>query len=144
MLGITGSVSGSLTTSWTSHSSVSGDIPAGNRVETMVTQRRQVKQYTYELPITFAGYVALHYPDPIPVLESPPQDRDPANAPTNVIARNIQYLGLVRSGEYFRPKGIAETVSALDVEHTIFAPERIAPAPNEQLSKKRLHYLEPA
>lgn len=140
MLGVTGSISGSLTTSWTSRSSVSGDIPAGNRVETMVTQRRRVTQYTYEMTITFAGYVALHYHDPIPVLESPPQDRDPQNSPTNVIARNISYLGLVRPGETYRPKGIAETVSALEVEHTIFAPERIYPT-NEPLSKQRPHYL---
>ncbi|PRW62303.1 hypothetical protein [Actinopolyspora mortivallis] len=138
MLGITASVSGSLTTSWSSRSTISGDIPGGQRVETLATQRRQVKQYTYELPVTFAGYVALHYPDRAPVRELTLQDFEPEGA--EVVARDIRLLGLVEHGEQYRPKGIAETVSALDVEHTAFAPERIAPAA-EQLNEKRPHNL---
>ncbi|MCG1020003.1 hypothetical protein, partial [Mycetohabitans sp. B4] len=51
MLGITGSISGSLTTSWKSTSSLSGNIGGNSQVQTIATQRRQVQQYTYTLPV---------------------------------------------------------------------------------------------
>ncbi|AUH52234.1 hypothetical protein CXB49_16145 [Chromobacterium sp. ATCC 53434] len=139
LLGITGSVSGSLTTSWSSASSLSGDIAAANRVETMVTQRRQIRQFIYELPIDFAGYVALHYPNPVPVTDAPPQSPTPATS--NVIAHNLAALGnLLPAGRPYRSLGIAETVSDLNVEHTVFATEPLAPVP-DGLNIARPHYL---
>lgn len=112
-------------------------------METIATQRRQVKHYIYELPISLAGYVSLHYAKPVPANagETPPQDpTDPSDKPVNLIARNIQRINLVQSGKSYRPKGIAETVSALNVEHTIFASESIASA-NDNLNTKQPHYL---
>ncbi|SUX35482.1 hypothetical protein [Chromobacterium violaceum] len=139
MLGITGAVGGSLTTSWTSNSSVSGSVAAASRVETMVTQRRQIRQYIYQLPIDVAGYVALHYPLPVPVGDSPPQA--PSTAKVNVIARNISSLSnLLPAGQSYRSTGMAETVSALAVEHTVFASEPISAA-NNALSIDRPHFL---
>ncbi|MGC0155361.1 hypothetical protein ACPRNU_23110, partial [Chromobacterium vaccinii] len=138
MLGITGSASGSLTTSWTSSSSLSGLIVPG-RVETMVTQRRQVRQFIYELPIDVAGYVALHYPNPVPVTDVPPQSPTPETS--NVIAHNLAALGnLLPAGQPYRSLGIVETVSALNVEHSVFATEPLYPVP-DGLNIARPHYL---
>ncbi|WP_081072109.1 hypothetical protein [Burkholderia cepacia] len=147
LLGITGSVSGSLTTAWKSSSTVSGSFTGPSRVETMATQRRQIKQFTYELPVTFAGYVALHYPNEgADVTDSPPQIRSRSRVPEKVIASKITRLKLFEDGEPFRPKGVAETVSALDVEHVIFGTEAIQGVGGlggsaEPLSKARRHYL---
>ncbi|EFV12707.1 hypothetical protein [Segniliparus rugosus] len=143
LLGLTGSVGGSVTTSWTSTSEVSGDIPAASAVQTMATQRRQVKQYTYELPITFGGFVALHYPQPVSVERGSPQD--PATNTATVIARDISALGLADvstpSGIAYRPKGVAELVSTLGVEHIVFDEEEI-PDSGQTFSYPRKHYLE--
>jgi hypothetical protein len=124
MLGITASVSGSLTTSWTSTSTISGDIAANSRVRTIATQRRAVKQYSYEIPVTFAGFFAVNYDVPAPIQATPPQDYTPPNNTANVVARNINVIDLVKGG-YFRRKGTVETVSALAVEHTAFETEAI-------------------
>ncbi len=119
MLGITGSVSGSVTASSTSSSEMSGviswseaDLPS--RMKAIVTQRRQVRQYFYELPITLAGFVVLHYPRP--VTASAASTGLPGEQSGDYIAMGIANLGL---GTY-RPKGIAETVSAIHVDHTLF------------------------
>ncbi|MFP3116682.1 hypothetical protein ACPCK9_07265 [Streptomyces koyangensis] len=120
-LGITASVGGSLTTSWASKSQISGKVPAGSRVEVIVTQRRALKQYTYEIPVTFSGLLAVQYDVPVAVL-SPPQPRDyPGLAP--VVARDIADLDLADGG--FRMKGLAEVVSALEVHHTMFDGESL-------------------
>lgn len=120
MLGITASVSGSLTTSWGSKSTVSGDLAPNTRVETIATQRRVQKSYFYEIPVTFARLFAVHYKVPAEVL-SPPQ---PSACPRldNVVARNIDDIKLVKDGK-FRQKGMAETVSVLVAEHTVFNAE---------------------
>ena len=139
MLGITGSISGSLTTTWNSSSTVSGNIPAGTSVETMATQRRQVKQYTYELPITFGGYIALHYEGlVIPFGEAYSPQLNQID-PSNVVTREINTLGLVKSGKYFRPMGIAETVSTLDVSHVIFERKAIILDVSQTLGTNRPH-----
>lgn len=139
MLGITGSISGSLTTSWTSTSSLSGDIVGNSQVQTIATQRRQVQQYTYTLPVTTAGFVALHYPEPVPVGDTPPQD--PSQEKVNVIARNVAYLNNLRpTGQPFLVKGLAETVSALEVDHAVFAADPINAA-NSALNIKQPRYL---
>ncbi|EDY49670.1 hypothetical protein [Streptomyces clavuligerus] len=126
-LGLTASVSGTLTTSWASKSEISGTVQPGSRVETLVTQRRAVKQYTYEIPVTFSGLLAVKYDVPVAVL-SPPQ---PGEYPglDEVVARDIADLGLAGGG--FRMKGLAEVVSALEVHHTMFDGESLTGSERE-------------
>ncbi|MER5857300.1 hypothetical protein ACFV2Z_34625 [Streptomyces sp. NPDC059688] len=122
LLGISGSVGGSLTTSWASKSQISGKVPPGSRVETIVTQRRCRKLYCYEIPVTFSGLIAVKYDVPVAVL-SPPQ---PGNHPglDHVVARPISDIDLAGGG--FLMHGWAEVVSALDVHHTMFDSEGLA------------------
>jgi len=126
MLGITASVGGNLTTSWASTSQISGDVQPNSRVQTTATQRRTRKQYTYEIPVTFSGFLAVRYDVPAAVL-SPPQ---PAGYPglEHVVARDINDLDLTAGGP-FRLKGWAEIVSALDVQHTVFDGESLTNSP---------------
>jgi hypothetical protein len=138
MLALTGSISGDLTTSWTSRSSVSGEVPSNGRIETMVTQRRQVVQHIYELPINFGGFVALHYPEEVYVQNTPPQAAQPPKS--QVIAQKMLSMGLVDRDLQYRPKGIAETISRLNVDHTIFGGES-APNKNQGYEQPRQHYL---
>jgi hypothetical protein len=119
--GVAASVGGSLTTSWGSKSQISGTVPAGSRVETLVTQRRTHKQYTYEIPVTFSGLLAVQYEVPVPVL-SPPQSDDYPGL-DRLVARDISDIGLAGGG--FRMKGLAEVVSALEVHHTMFDRESL-------------------
>ncbi|MEU9125269.1 hypothetical protein AB0C96_36470 [Streptomyces sp. NPDC048506] len=121
MLGITASVGGSLTTSWASKSQISGQVPPNSRVQTIVTQRRTRKQYSYEIPVTFSGLIAVKYDVPVAVL-SPPQ---PGEYPglDQLVARDIGDLDLAGGG--FRMKGLAEVVSALEVHHTMFDGESL-------------------
>ncbi|MGA5895270.1 hypothetical protein [Streptomyces venetus] len=121
LLGITASVGGSLTTSWASKSQISGQVPPGSRVETIVTQRRCRKQYCYEIPVTFSGLIAVKYDVPVAVL-APPQ---PADHPglDQLVARDIGDIDLAGGG--FRMKGLAEVVSALEVHHTMFDGESL-------------------
>ncbi|MFE4667232.1 hypothetical protein ACFRI7_26865 [Streptomyces sp. NPDC056716] len=121
MLGITASVGGTLTTSWASKSEISGTVEPDSRVETIVTQRRARKEYTYEIPVTFSGLLAVRYDVPVAVL-SPPQSGD-YPALDRVVARDIGDLDL--SGGGFRMKGLAEVVSALEVHHTMFDGENL-------------------
>ncbi|MFH8293655.1 hypothetical protein [Streptomyces sp. NPDC018059] len=120
-LGIAATVGGSLTTSWASKSQISGKVPPNSRVETIVTQRRTRKQYTYEIPVSFSGLLAVNYAVPVAVL-SPPQ---PATYPglDTVVARDIGDIELAPGG--FRMKGMAEVVSALDVHHTMLDAEAL-------------------
>lgn len=121
MLGITGSVGGTLTTSWMSNSQISGEVPEGSRVHTLVSQRRVRKQYVYEIPVTFSGLLGVLYDVPVAVL-SPPQ---PGTYPglAKLVARDIADLDLAGGG--FRMKGLAEVVSALEVDHTMFDGESL-------------------
>lgn len=121
-LGITASVGGSLTTSWTSQSQISGEVPPDSRVETIVTQRRTCKQYTYEIPVTFSGLLAVKYAVPVAVL-SPPQSEDYPGL-EELVARDIADIDLAGRGG-FRMKGLAEVVSALEVHHTMFDGESL-------------------
>ncbi|MFF9457714.1 hypothetical protein [Streptomyces flaveolus] len=115
-LGIQGSVSGSLHTSWTSKSQISGEVPPGGRVETLVTQRRCHKHYSYEIPVTFSGFIAVHYAAPVAVLTPPQPGTYPGLAQT--VARPISILDLATGG--FHLHGLAEVMSVLDVLHTMF------------------------
>jgi hypothetical protein len=148
MLGLTGSLSGTVTTSWTSSSSVSGDIAPNTRVQTMATQRRQIRQYTYQMPVTFDGYVGLHYPQPVPMEAQPPQrnnQNSPEGVPSNydhVIAVPIQKLQLHSPDRPYTAKGVAETVSTLGVDHVIFD-EEDTPNRGEVFSDLNKHNLDP-
>jgi hypothetical protein len=125
MLGITASVSGSLTTSWNSKSTISGEVSGNSRVVTRATQRRVMKQYLYQLPVTFAGYFAANYPVPVRILDGV----QPYNGSyyANVIACDITSGNqLVQTGKSFRNiilQGTADDVSTLAVEHTVFEKE---------------------
>ncbi|MGW2462303.1 hypothetical protein ACWC2M_25245 [Streptomyces sp. NPDC001761] len=124
LLGISASVGGSLTTSWASKSQISGQVPAGSRVRTVVTQRRTRKQFTYEIPVTFSGLIAVKYDVPVPVL-SPPQPGYPGL--DGLVARDIGDIDLAGGG--FRMKGLAEVVSALEVDHTMLDVENLTYSP---------------
>ncbi|WP_275466924.1 hypothetical protein [Streptomyces noursei] len=128
MLGITGSVGGSLTTSWASNSQISGEVPPGSRVDTIVTQRRVRKQYSYEIPVTFSGLLAVKYDVPVAVL-SPPQSRNHPGL-EYVVARDLGDVDLA-GGNGFRMKGLAEVVSALEVHHTMFDGESLTGSERE-------------
>ncbi|MEU2339847.1 hypothetical protein ABZ608_41045 [Streptomyces sp. NPDC013172] len=132
MLGIMASVGGSLTTSWASNSQISGEVPLGSRVETIVTQRRTRKQYSYEIPVTFSGLLAVQYAVPVAVL-SPPQPRSYPGL-DHVVARSLGDIDL-GGGNGFRMKGLAEVVSALEVHHTMFDGESLTG------SERELHKL---
>ncbi|MFE7622559.1 hypothetical protein [Streptomyces sp. NPDC057509] len=132
MFGITGSVGGSLTTSWGSNSQISGDVPPGCRVRTLVTQRRTRKQYSYEIPVTFSGLLAVKYDVPVRVL-APPQPGDYPGL-DHLVARDISDIDLA-GGNGFRMKGWAEVVSALEVHHTMFDGESLTG------SERELHKL---
>lgn len=140
MMGITASVSGSLATSWTSHSTLSGDVAPSSRVTTIATQRRAAKEYSYQIPVTFAGFFAVYYDVPAP-MQIPPQELSESEPPqTNtakVVARNIAFTNmLVPQDGKFLKKGRVETVSALAVEHTVFATEALPPD-DQPLYKKQ-------
>ncbi|MFD0309638.1 hypothetical protein [Streptomyces sp. NPDC127119] len=125
LLGISASVGGSLTTSWASKSQISGQVPPDSRVETIATQRRCRKQYSYEIPVTFGGLLAVKYDVPVAVL-SPPQSGDYPGLDL-VVARDIGDIGLAGGG--FRMKGLAEVVSDLEVHHTMFEGESLTDSP---------------
>ncbi|KAA0932105.1 flagellar basal body L-ring protein FlgH [Streptomyces apricus] len=128
-LGVAATVGGSLNTSWASKSQISGKVPPNSRVETLVTQRRTRKQYTYEIPVTFSGLIAVQYAVPVAVL-SPPQSGDyPGLSP--LVARDIGDIDLTPGD--FRMLGLAEVVSALDVHHTMLDGESLA------VSEQTLH-----
>jgi hypothetical protein len=131
MLGITGSVSGSLTTSFKTSSTLSGDV--ASRVDVLATQRRQVRRFDYEYPISFGGWVALYYPEPVEVKETRP-DGPQAQEPkySRVIAWKLGETGtaaeafdLTDEGKPFLQKGEAEVVSTLAGVHEVFELETL-------------------
>ncbi|MGW7434361.1 hypothetical protein ACWGIN_33120 [Streptomyces sp. NPDC054861] len=130
-LGIAATVGGSLNTSWASKSQISGKVPPQSRVQTFVTQRRTRKQYTYEIPVTFSGLIAVKYAVPVAVL-SPPQSGTYPGL-DQLVARDIGDIDLAPGG--FRMKGLAEVVSALEVHHTMLDGESLAVSP-QTLSKQ--------
>ncbi|MEV0416522.1 gluconolaconase [Streptomyces sp. NPDC050448] len=125
-LGITGSVSGSLTTEWKHVSSVSLEV--SSRADVMATTRRQIRQFDYEFPVTFGGWVALYYPEPVEVKETAKQGAEPGYS--KVIAWKLGEAALDSSrfdladeGKRFMQKGTAETVAVRAGEHRVFQPE---------------------
>jgi hypothetical protein len=128
MLGITASASGSLTTSWASKSTISGDVDGHARVTTRATQRRVKRKYVYQLPVTFAGYFAAHYPEPVQIKDANVQP-NVSNGYAEVIALCITDDNqLVPIGKPFRSiilEGTADDESTLVVEHTVFEKESL-------------------
>ncbi|MFF4982422.1 hypothetical protein ACFY3O_20495 [Streptomyces sp. NPDC001046] len=124
-LGIAATVGGSLNTSWASKSQISGKVPPNSRVQTLVTQRRSRKQYSYEIPVTFSGLIAVQYAVPVTVLSPPQSGLYPGL--DQVVARDIGDVDLTPGG--FRMKGLAEVVSALEVHHTMLEGESLAVSP---------------
>lgn len=114
-LGIAATVGGSLTTSWASKSQISGKVPANSRVQTLVTQRRTRREYTYEIPVAFSGLIAVNYAAPVAVLSPPQPGAHPGLG--RLVARDIADIDLAPGG--FRMKGLAEVVSALEVHHAL-------------------------
>ncbi|MEU9713969.1 hypothetical protein [Streptomyces sp. NPDC047976] len=127
-LAITASVGGTLTTGWTSRSQISGQVPPLSRMATLATQRRTRKEYTYEIPVTFSGLLAVMYDVPVAVL-APPQSRDYPGL-DRLVARDIGDIDLA-GGNGFRMKGLAEVVSALEVHHTMFDSESLTGSDRE-------------
>ena len=131
MLGITASVSGSLTTGFKTSSTLSGDV--ASRVDVLATQRRQVRRFDYEFPISFGGWVALYYPEPVEVKEvhpNGPQAQDPKYS--QVLAWKLGETGAVTEafdltdeGRPFLQKGEAEVVSTLAGVHEVFELETL-------------------
>ncbi|MFI6574816.1 YncE family protein [Nocardiopsis sp. NPDC050513] len=131
MLGITASVSGSLTTAFKTSSTLSGKV--GSRVDVLATQRRQVRRFDYEYPISFGGWVALYFPEPVEVKETRPngpQAQEPEYS--TVIAWKLGETGapteafdLTDEGKPFMQKGEAEVVSTLAGVHEIFELEKL-------------------
>ncbi|MER6350073.1 YncE family protein [Streptomyces sp. NPDC001595] len=131
MLGITASVSGSLTTAFKTSSTLSGEV--GSRVDVLATQRRQVRRFDYEFPISFGGWVALYYPEPVEVKETRPQGpqaQEPAYS--KVLAWKLGETGtateafdLSDQGRPFTQKGEAEVVSTLAGVHEVFELEKL-------------------
>ncbi|QHC23527.1 YncE family protein [Streptomyces sp. GS7] len=131
MLGITASVSGSLTTAFKTSSTLSGEV--ASRVDVLATQRRQVRRFDYEYPISFGGWVALYYPEPVEVKETRP-DGPQAKEPkySRVIAWKLGETGTVTEafdltdeGKPFMQKGEAEVVSTLAGVHEVFELETL-------------------
>ncbi len=131
MLGITASVSGSVTTSFKTSSTLSGKV--GSRVDILATQRRQVRRFDYEFPISFGGWVALHYPEPVEVKETRPTGPQAAEPKySKVIAWKLGETGtatesfdLTDEGKPFMQRGEAELVSTLAGVHEIFDLEKL-------------------
>lgn len=147
-LSLKGTISGTLTTSWKSTSNVSGVMPGNSRVETLATQRRQVKQFTYEIPITFGGVFALNYnelvkPDGLTIDKQPLLNPSIA-PPAKTIPAKIEFLKLGSKEDgngLYRPKGMAETVSTLDVTHTIFEEKAYTKDASQEFGTERPHNL---
>ncbi|MEU3853914.1 gluconolaconase [Streptomyces sp. NPDC029554] len=128
MLGITASVSGSLTTAWKHTSSLSLKVPS--RVDVMATTRRQIRRFDYAIPVTFGGWLALYYPEPVPVQWTPPQAATPRHAkvlawPLGEIAQASNHFDMADENRRFLQKGVAEVVAVRVGEHRVFQPEKI-------------------
>lgn len=128
LLGITASVSGSLTTSWASKSTISGDVEGNTRVATRATQRRVVRRYGYTIPVTFVGHFAANYDVPVKI-PNPHIQPPSGNGYAKVIALDITLeKQLLQNGKPFRKlllQGTADDVSTLAVEHTVFEKEAL-------------------
>jgi hypothetical protein len=141
MLGISASVSGSFTTQFKGSFSLSGTVDS--RAVVRATQRRKVSKFDYELPITFGGFVALYYEEPVEFnaienvegedfeTRKRAQTRDqsgrtPPEEYYQVVARAVDVVELIEDGKnYLTQKGEAEIVSVLAGEAEVFELEKL-------------------
>ncbi|MFI9344016.1 gluconolaconase [Streptomyces sp. NPDC052773] len=142
MLGISASVSGSFTTQFKGSFSLSGTVDSRSVVR--ATQRRKVSKFDYELPITFGGFVALYYDEPVEYASiqniegvedaetrkrAQTRDQSGSTEPEKycqVVARAVDVLELIKDGKkYFTQKGEAEIVSVLAGEAEVFELEKL-------------------
>ncbi|MCC9305626.1 gluconolaconase [Kitasatospora sp. RB6PN24] len=128
MLGASAAVSGSVTTEWNHVSSVS--VEFGSRVDVLATVRRELRQFAFEFPVTFGGWVALYYPRPVAVKETPPQANDPRYAQViawklGEVADDGSNFDLADEGRRFLQKGTAEIAGARIGEHRVCQPEAL-------------------
>jgi hypothetical protein len=135
MLGVTASVSGSLNTSWKHTSSIS--LTVSSRVDVMATTRRQIRRFTYEIPVTFGGWAALYYPEPVAVQWTPPQASEPQYSQViawrlGELADNSNNFDMADDGKRFMQQGVAEVVAVKVGEHRVFQPELIDVASQKQ------------
>ncbi|MQS11060.1 gluconolaconase [Streptomyces kaniharaensis] len=135
MLGASASIGGSLTAEWNHVSSLSVEV--SSRVDVLATVRRQVRQFEFEFPVTFGGYVALYYPEPVAVKETPPQAGDPQYSRViawklGEFADNAGNFDMADPGRRFMQKGIAEVVAVRVGEHRVFQPEELDYANQKQ------------
>lgn len=137
MLGITGSIGGSVTFQSRNSLQLSGQVDT--RAVVRATQRRKVVKYDYELPITFGGYISLYYNEPVEfaVNETDNTERrkkvqtrdgsgqtEPAKY-SQVIAQEVDVLNLTNGKKYFSQKGEAEIVSTLAGDIEVFELEAL-------------------
>ncbi|WP_280276828.1 hypothetical protein [Nocardia wallacei] len=138
MLGITSSIGGKLTTQFRSSLQLSGKIDT--RAVVRATQRRKISRFDYELPITFGGYIALYYDEPVEfgsltskdrAARRKAQTRDDSGRTEpeqyyQIIAHDIDVLELIEDGrEYLSQKGEAEIVSTFAGEMEVFELESL-------------------
>ncbi|MGF1425680.1 gluconolaconase [Kitasatospora sp. LaBMicrA B282] len=128
MLGGSASVSGSLTTEWNHSSSL--QVQFGSRVDVLATVRRELRQFGFEFPVTFGGYLALYYPQPVEVKETPPQAGTPRYAQVitwklGEVADDPSHFDLADDGRRFLQTGTAAVAGARIGEHRVFQPESL-------------------
>ncbi|MEV5545982.1 gluconolaconase [Streptomyces sp. NPDC052309] len=141
MLGVTASVSGSLTTSWKHTSSLS--LKVSSRIDVMATTRRQIRRFKYEIPVTFGGWAALYYPKEVAIptaqeIPSTPQAGEPKYShvlawPLGELADSTNNFDMADEGKRFMQKGVAEEVAVRVGEHRVFQPETIDVSQKEPL-----------
>ncbi|MFF4740939.1 gluconolaconase [Streptomyces sp. NPDC001262] len=138
MLGITASVGGELTTEWTRESEISGTLPS--RADVIATVRRRICRYNYKIPVTFGGWIAVHYPRPVkvpppptPTWPPPPTQPGPQPTPPDYsqviafplaeIAKGTNSFDMADANRKFMLLGTAETNVVTEGEHRIYQPE---------------------
>lgn len=137
MLGITGSIGGLVTFQSRNSLQLSGQVDT--RAVVRATQRRKVVKYDYELPITFGGYIALYYDEPVELASNETADKErrrkvqtrdgsgqtEPDKYTQVLAQDIDVLNLTNGKKYFSQKGEAEIVSTLAGDIEVFELEAL-------------------
>ncbi|MFF4406031.1 gluconolaconase [Streptomyces sp. NPDC001404] len=138
MLGITASVGGSLTVTSSRTSEISGTLPS--RADVIATVRRRICSYNYKIPVTFGGWIAVHYPRPVkvpppPLPTWPPPPTQPGPQPTPPdysqviafplaeIAKGTNSFDMADANRKFMLLGTAETNVVTEGEHRIYQPE---------------------
>jgi hypothetical protein len=137
LLGITGSIGGSLAFESRNSLQLSGEVES--RAVVRATQRRKVVKYDYELPITFGGYIAMYYDEPVElatIFADNTGAREKAQARheggqvetgkhSQIIAQEVDVLELTDGKEYVSQRGEAEIVATLAGDIEVFELESL-------------------